>query len=51
MNTNKILMMEGASYEAPAISVFILENEGAVCAASNEAFDDETGADEIFGWK
>ena len=44
-------MMEGASYEAPAISVLEIENEGAVCVASNEAFDDETGADEIFGWK
>ena len=43
-------MMEGASYEAPAISVFSIENEGAVCAASNEAFDVETGANVIFDW-
>ena len=40
MNTNKDLMMEGASYEAPAISVFSIENEGALCA-STEMFEDE----------
>lgn len=40
MNMNKLLVMEGAFYEAPAISVFILENEGALCASTQE-FDDE----------
>lgn len=41
MNKNKNFMMGGASYEAPTVSVLEIENEGAVCAASNEDFNDE----------
>ena len=49
MNTNKVLMMEGASYEAPAISVFSIENEGVLCASTQD-FDDETDASGLFNW-
>ena len=33
-------MMEGASYEAPALSLFEIENEGILCASTQE-FEEE----------
>lgn len=42
-------MMEGASYKAPAISVFILESEGALCA-STQMFEEDDNNTPLFGW-
>lgn len=36
-------------YEAPAIDVLNMQNEGILCASTQE-FDDETDATNLFGW-
>ena len=36
MNTNNFLMMGGASYEAPTLSLFEIENEGILCASTQK---------------
>ena len=41
-------LMGGASYEAPAISVLEIENEGAVCSASTQAFEEDYTT--LFTW-
>lgn len=39
MNKNAIILMGGGPYETPTLSLFEIENEGAICAASTQQFE------------
>ena len=40
MNKNAIILMGGGPYETPTLSLFEIENEGILCASTQE-YDDE----------
>lgn len=42
-------MIAEPRYEAPAINLLNLQNEGILCASTQE-FDDETDATGLFAW-
>ena len=45
----KCNFMVGDTYVSPTIDVFCLENEGYLCASTQD-FDDETDASGLFNW-
>ena len=48
MNKNMTILMGGGPYETPTRSLFEIENEGILCASTQE-FEEDTDT-VLFGW-
>ena len=48
MNSNTLKSTAEPQYEAPAVAVLNMQNDGILCA-STEAFEEDTTT-ELFGW-